>query len=39
MADRFVADPTEIVSIHQHITVKVLRVDMERKRLQLSMKI
>jgi uncharacterized protein len=39
MADRFVADPSEIVSIHQHIKVKILSVDMERKRVQLSMKI
>jgi uncharacterized protein len=37
MADRFVSDPTEIVSIHQHVTVKVLNVDTERKRIQLSM--
>ncbi len=39
MADRFVTDPTEIVSIHQHVKVKVLSVDQERKRVQLSMKI
>jgi uncharacterized protein len=39
MADRFVSDPTEIVSVHQHIQVKVLNVDLERKRIQLSMKI
>lgn len=38
LADRFVSDPTEIVSIHQHVTVKVLSVDMERKRVQLTMK-
>jgi uncharacterized protein len=39
MADRFVSDPTEIVSIHEHVKVKVLGVDTERKRVQLSMKI
>jgi uncharacterized protein len=38
MDDRFVADPTEIVAIHQHVKVKVLNVDTERKRVQLSMK-
>jgi Transcriptional accessory protein len=38
LADRFVSDPTEIVSIHQHVTVKVLSVDLSRKRVQLSMK-
>jgi uncharacterized protein len=38
MADRYISDPTTIVSIHQHIQVKVLTVDKERKRIQLSMK-
>ena len=36
LADRFVSDPTEIVSIHQHVEVKVLSVDLERKRIQLK---
>lgn len=39
MADRFVSDPTEVVSIHQHIQVKILSIDLERKRIQLSMKL
>jgi uncharacterized protein len=39
MADRYISDPTSIVSIHQHIQVKVLEVDKERKRIQLSMKV
>jgi uncharacterized protein len=38
MTDRFVSDPTRVVSIHQHVTVKVLNVDIARKRVQLSMK-
>lgn len=38
MADRFVADPTEVVSIHQQVMVRVMNVDTERKRVQLSMK-
>ncbi|GHT04194.1 RNA-binding transcriptional accessory protein [Bacteroidia bacterium] len=38
LADRFISDPTTVVSIHQHIQVKVLSVDIERKRVQLSMK-
>lgn len=38
LADRFVSDPTQVVSIHQHIKVKVLSVDLSRKRVQLSMK-
>lgn len=38
IADRFVSDPTAIVSIHQHVRVKVLSIDRERKRIQLTMK-
>ena len=38
LADKFVSDPTEIVSIHQHVSVKVMSVDMQRKRIQLTMK-
>jgi uncharacterized protein len=38
LVNRFVSDPTEVVSIHQHVQVKVLSVDLERKRIQLSMK-
>lgn len=38
IADRFVKDPTEVVSLHQHVQVRVIGVDRERKRVQLSMK-
>ncbi len=38
MADRFISDPNEIVSLHQHVKVKVLEVDVARKRIQLTMK-
>lgn len=38
LADKFVSDPTEIVSIHQYVTVKVMDVDLERKRVQLTMR-
>ena len=38
LADRFVSDPTSIVSVHQHVTVRVLEVDNTRKRISLSMK-
>lgn len=38
MADRFVKDPNTIVSLHQHVTVKVKEVDLKRGRLSLSMK-
>jgi uncharacterized protein len=38
LANRFVSDPNEIVHLHQHVKVKVLEVDVARKRIQLSMK-
>lgn len=38
LANRFVSNPTEVVSLHQHVKVKVLSVDLERKRIQLSIK-
>ncbi|MDR2804163.1 MAG: RNA-binding transcriptional accessory protein [Dysgonamonadaceae bacterium] len=38
MADRYISDPTSVVSIHQHVQVKILEVDKDRKRIQLSMK-
>lgn len=38
LADRFISDPTEVVRIHQHVRVKVMSIDRERKRIQLTMK-
>jgi uncharacterized protein len=38
LANRFIRDPNEVVKVHQHVTVKVLDVDLERKRISLSMK-
>lgn len=38
LADRFVSDPTEVVKLHQHVTVKVTEVDISRKRIGLTMK-
>ncbi|NQV01025.1 MAG: RNA-binding transcriptional accessory protein [Bacteroidia bacterium] len=38
MADRFVRDPNDIVKINQKVMVEVLDVDINRKRIQLSMK-
>lgn len=37
LADRFISDPTEVVSIHQHVMVKIISIDNDRKRIQLSM--
>lgn len=38
LADQFVSDPTTVVSIHQHVRVRVLSVDHERRRIQLTMR-
>ena len=38
LADRFVSNPNEVVKLHQHVEVKVLDVDVARRRIQLSMK-
>ncbi|MBE0653655.1 MAG: RNA-binding transcriptional accessory protein [Bacteroidales bacterium] len=38
LANRFVKDPNEVVKLHQHVKVKVLEVDIARKRIQLGMK-
>ena len=38
MADRFVKDPNEIVTVRQTINVTVLEIDVKRKRISLSMK-
>ena len=38
MTDRFISDPNEIVKLNQKVEVKVLEVDINRKRIQLTMK-
>ncbi|NOY69706.1 MAG: RNA-binding transcriptional accessory protein [Deltaproteobacteria bacterium] len=38
MADRFVKDPAQIVKVQQKVTVNVLKVDLARNRISLSMK-
>ncbi len=38
LTKNFVTDPSTVVKLHQHVMVKVLAVDIERKRVQLSMK-
>ncbi|NLK48930.1 MAG: RNA-binding transcriptional accessory protein [Bacteroidales bacterium] len=37
MADRFISNPAEVVSLHQHVKVKVLEVDLQRKRIGLQL--
>ena len=38
LSDRFVTDPTQVIHLHQHVRVRVVEVDMHRKRIGLSMK-
>lgn len=38
MSNHFINNPAEVVSIHQHIQVRILQVDKKNKRIQLSMK-
>ncbi|MDR0694499.1 MAG: RNA-binding transcriptional accessory protein [Prevotellaceae bacterium] len=38
LSDRYVANPYEVVKLHQHVKVKVLEVDAARRRISLSMK-
>ena len=38
MADRFIKDPGEVVKVHQTVSVTVLEVDLQRKRIALSLR-
>jgi uncharacterized protein len=38
LADRFIRDPNEVVKVQQQVRVTVLEVDLERKRIGLSMR-
>ncbi len=38
MSNTYISDPSTVVKLHQHVMVKVLAVEIERKRIQLSMK-
>jgi protein Tex len=37
MADRYISNPAEIVSVHQHVKVRIMEVDVVRKRVQLKL--
>jgi len=37
LANRYVSNPNDVVKLHQHVQVKVLEVDIHRKRVQLAM--
>ena len=38
LADRFINDPNEVVKVQQKVQVTVLEVDLDRKRISLSMR-
>ncbi|MBI4849083.1 MAG: RNA-binding transcriptional accessory protein [Nitrospirae bacterium] len=38
LSDRYVRNPSDVVKVHQKVTVTVLEVDLQRKRIALSMK-
>lgn len=38
IADKYVSDPTTVVKLNQKVTVKVINIDVARKRISLSMK-
>ncbi|HUX97144.1 MAG TPA: Tex family protein [Bacteroidales bacterium] len=38
LSNKYVSDPSTVVKLHQHVMVKIIAVDIERKRVQLSMK-
>jgi len=38
MADKYIKDPNEVVKLNQKVRVKVLEVDKDRRRIQLSLK-
>jgi len=38
MADKYISNPSEIVTLNQQLLVKVIEVDVQRKRISLSMK-
>ena len=37
MSDKFISNPAEVVSIHQHVKVQILELDIVRKRIQLKL--
>jgi len=37
MSERYISNPAEVVSVHQHVKVRILELDIERKRIQLKL--
>ena len=38
ITNRFIKDPSEVLKLDQKVTVRVVNIDVERKRIQLSMR-
>lgn len=38
LCDRYISSPTDVVKVHQHVTVKVLDIDYQRRRISLTMR-
>ena len=36
--NEFITNPNDVISMHQHVSVKVIEIDIQRKRIQLSLK-
>ena len=37
MSERYISNPAEVVSVHQHVKVRIMELDTERKRIQLKL--
>ena len=38
MADKYVSDPAKVLKVHQQLEARVIQVDLDRKRIGLSLK-
>ena len=38
LSDQFVSDPSTVISLHEHVEVEVIEVDIQRKRIGLKRK-
>ncbi len=38
ICEKFISSPNEVLKLHQHVMVKLVEIDIDRKRIQLSMK-
>ena len=38
LCDKYISSPSEVVKVHQHVKVKILEIDLNRRRISLTMK-